>query len=145
MKRIAMIALQLSLFMVLVPQAHAAMAKLELSSNGHYMTTATINGSSIPVMVDTGASTVALSFEDARRAGIRSSDLDFRMPVSTANGTAQAAPVVIRRITIGGITVEDVAAMVLPEGALSGSLLGMSFLSRLDGYEVRQGTLILRD
>ena len=51
---------------------------------------------------------------------------------------------VIRRITVGGITVEDVKAMVLQPGALEGSLLGMSFLSRLDSYEVRQGTLILR-
>lgn len=135
-----------SLFLALASApAMAAMAKLELSSNGHYMTDAMINGSAIPVLVDTGASTVALSFEDARRAGIRASDLKFQIPVNTANGTVAAAPVVIRRITVGGITVEDVKGMVLPEGALSGSLLGMSFLSRLDSYEVRQGTLILRD
>jgi aspartyl protease family protein len=126
------------------PQALAAMAKLELSSNGHYMTSATINGSNIRVMVDTGASAVALSYEDAMKAGIRSSDLEFKIAVSTANGTAQAAPVVLRRITVGGITVEDVKAMVLQPGAMEGSLLGMSFLSRLDSYEVRQGTLILR-
>lgn len=130
---------------VMSAPALAAMAKLELSSDGHYRSTASINGSSISVLVDTGATTVALSFEDARRAGIRLSDLDFSIPVNTANGTVQAAPVVIRRITVGGITVEDVKAMVLPEGALSGTLLGMSFLSRLNSYEVRQNTLILRD
>lgn len=145
MKCIACLVLSLAFCLSGVSLATASTARLELSSNGHYMTEATINGTSIPVMVDTGASTVALSFEDARRAGVREYDLSFNIPVSTANGTVNAAPVMIRRITIGGISVDDVKAMVLPPGAMSGSLLGMSFLSRLHSYEVRQGVLILRD
>lgn len=144
MKRIVIRTLPLA-FCLLAAPALAGMAKLELSSDGHYRSNASINGRSIPVMVDTGASTVALSFEDARRAGIRTSDLSFEIPVNTANGIVKAAPVMIRRLTVGGITVDDVRAMVLPKGALSGSLLGMSFLSRLNSYEVRQNTLILRD
>ena len=120
-------------------------AKLRLSSNGHFMAKAEINGRTIQVMVDTGASAVALSHEDARKAGFRPADLDFDVPVSTANGVVKAASVTIRRIGIGGVSVEDVKGMVLPEGALTGTLLGMSFLSRLDSFEVRNGVLYLRD
>ena len=145
MKRISPLALSLALCLSGAGPATASTARLELSSNGHYMTEAMIDGASILVMVDTGASSVALSYEDAQRVGVRESDLSFNAPVSTANGTVNAAPVMIRRITIGGVSVEDVSAMVLPPGAMSGSLLGMSFLSRLDSYEVRQGVLILRD
>lgn len=144
MKRIALRALPLALVLWAAPSM-ADMAKLALSEDGHFRSSAMINGRPIPVLVDTGASTVALSFEDARQAGIRTSDLNFNIPVNTANGVVGAAPVVIRRISLGGISVENVKGMVLPKGALSGSLLGMSFLSRLSSYEVRQNTLILRD
>jgi len=127
------------------PEALSDTAKLRLSGNGHYMSEAEINGRTIRVMIDTGATTVALSHEDARKAGLRSTDLDFAIPVSTANGMVKAAKITIRRIAIGGIAVEDVEGLVLPEGSLSGSLLGMSFLSRLDSFEVKDGVLYLRD
>jgi aspartyl protease family protein len=96
-------------------------------------------------MVDTGASTVALSHEDARRAGFRDGDLRFDTPVSTANGVVNAARVRIDRIEVGGILVERVDGMVMPKGALFGSLLGMSFHSRLDSFEVKNGVLHLRN
>jgi aspartyl protease family protein len=126
-------------------QAPADSARIRMSGNGHFMSKAEINGTKIQVMVDTGASTVALSHEDARKAGFRPDDLDFDRPVSTANGVVNAAYVRIDRIEIGGIRVDRVDGMVLPKGALSGSLLGMSFLSRLDGFEVRNGELHLRN
>ena len=126
-------------------EAIADSARLKMSDNGHYMSKAQINGRTIQVMVDTGASTVALSHEDARKAGFRPDDLDFDRPVSTANGVVNAARVKIDRIEVGGILVERVDAMVLPKGALSGSLLGMSFLSRLDSFEVKDGVLHLRN
>ena len=125
--------------------AWADTARLPISSNGHFITSADINGSNIKVMVDTGASTVALSHEDAEKAGFRPYDLEFNVPVSTANGIVEAAAVTIRRIDVGGVTVEDVKGMVLPKGAMSGTLLGMSFLSRLDGFEVKDGVLLLRN
>lgn len=125
--------------------AVADTARLEMSGNGHFVSKARINGTSIRVMVDTGASTVALSHEDARRAGFRPDDLDFEVPVSTANGIVKAARVKIDRVEVGGILVERVEGMVLPKGALSGSLLGMSFLSRLESFEVRDGVLHLRN
>jgi aspartyl protease family protein len=127
------------------PAAVADNARLSMSGNGHFMTKAEVNGRSIRVMVDTGASTVALSHEDARKAGFRPDDLDFDAPVSTANGVVKAARVKIDRIEVGSIMVENVEGMVLPEGALSGSLLGMSFLRRLDSYEVKDGVLHLRN
>jgi aspartyl protease family protein len=120
-------------------------ARLKLSSNGHFVTEAEINGRDIKVMVDTGASAVALSHEDARRAGFRPDDLDFDVTVSTANGEVKAASVIIDRIEIGGISVEKVEGMVMPKGAMPGTLLGMSFLSRLHSFEVKDGVLHLRN
>jgi aspartyl protease family protein len=67
------------------------------------------------------------------------------VPVSTANGVAQAARVKIDRIAIEGVEVEDVDALVLPEGALRGTLLGMSFLGRLSSFRVEDGVLLLKD
>jgi aspartyl protease family protein len=120
-------------------------ARLKLSSNGHFVTEAEINGRDIKVMVDTGASAVALSHEDARKAGFRPDDLDFDVTVSTANGEVKAASVIIDRIEIGGISVEKVKGMVMPKGAMPGTLLGMSFLSRLHSFEVKDGVLHLRN
>lgn len=120
-------------------------ARLKLSSNGHFMTEAEINGRDVKVMVDTGASAVALSHEDARRAGFRPDDLDYDVPVSTANGVVKAASVIIDRIEVGGVSVEKVKGMVMPKGAMPGTLLGMSFLSRLDSFEVKDGVLHLRN
>jgi aspartyl protease family protein len=124
--------------------AFADTARLQMTG-GHFKSNARINGTSIRVLVDTGASTVALSHEDARRAGFRIDDLRFDTPVSTANGVVNAARVKIDRIEVGGIRVERVEGMVMPKGAMVGSLLGMSFLSRLDSYEVKNGVLLLRN
>ena len=78
-------------------------------------------------------------------AGLRPGNLDFNVPVSTANGIAQAARVKIDRIDIDNITVDDVDGLVLPDGALQGTLLGMSFLSRLDSFKVESGVLYLKN
>jgi aspartyl protease family protein len=127
-----------------VETAFAETARLQMSG-GHFKSNARINGTSIRVMVDTGASTVALSHEDARRVGFRDDDLRFDTPVSTANGVVNAARVSIDSIEVGGIRVERVEGMVMPKGALFGSLLGMSFLSRLNSFEVKNGVLHLRN
>jgi aspartyl protease family protein len=125
--------------------AEAGITELKANKGGHFVTAADINGTSIPVLVDTGATMVALSYEDAGNAGLRPGSLDFNVPVSTANGMAQAARVKIDRIAIDGIEVDDVDGMVLPEGALQGTLLGMSFLSRLASFKIEDGTLYLKD
>jgi aspartyl protease family protein len=112
---------------------------------GHFVTQASVNGSSIDVMVDTGASIVALTWEDAERAGIFVRPSDFTNRVSTANGMARVAPVTINTITIGDITVRNVKGAVSEPGKLSGTLLGMTFLDRLSRAELRRGTLILEE
>ncbi len=112
---------------------------------GHYHAEAEVNGRPVEVMVDTGATMVALTYEDAERAGIRLKPSDFTRSVSTANGVTRVAPVVIERICIGDITVRNVAASVSERGRLSTTLLGMSFLSRLERVDMRSGVLVLED
>lgn len=122
-----------------------AVVTIAAGNNGHFHTEAEINGRPIEVMVDTGATTVALSFEDAERAGIFVRPGDFTGAVSTANGVAHIAPVMLDRVSIGDITVRDVPAAVLEQGRLRTSLLGMSFLNRLSRFDMRSGELVLQE
>jgi aspartyl protease family protein len=112
---------------------------------GTYVARVEINGArGVPMLVDTGATALVLSDADARRAGIAIDRLAFNVPVSTANGQTMAAAVTLDRVTIGPIVERQVRALVSQPGALSSSLLGHTFLDRLDGYEVRGGVMILR-
>ena len=111
---------------------------------GHFVVHPTLDGRRIRMLVDTGASLVALSHEDARLAGVTVSPRDYTRRIATANGVVAAAPVRFSEIRIGDITVRGVDALVLPPGRLGTSLLGMSFLKRLGGFEVAQGRLILK-
>jgi aspartyl protease family protein len=122
-----------------------SITELRLARDGHYHADAEINGRSIQVMVDTGATMVALTFEDAERAGIYVKDSDFTHRVSTANGPGRVAPVTIGRITIGEITVRNVQGAVVEAGKLTKTLLGMSFLGRLSRTEMRSGVLLLEE
>jgi aspartyl protease family protein len=124
---------------------HDAVVEIEAERNGHFSAEADINGRSIPVMIDTGATMVVLSYEDAERAGLLLTDKDFTRAVSTANGTARVAPVTLDRVSIGNITVRDVPAAVAESGRLRTSLLGMTFLSRLSRFDMRAGRLVLQE
>lgn len=126
-------------------QPSSGTVELRAGDNGHFNTDAEVNGRSVHFMVDTGATMVALSYEDAESAGIYLKPSDFTHGVSTANGTARVAPVVIDRISIGDITVRNVQAAVSEPGRLTTSLLGMTFLSRLERFDMRNGTLLLED
>jgi aspartyl protease family protein len=119
--------------------------EIQAERNGHFNAEADINGRPIEVMIDTGATMVALSYEDAQRAGILLNDNDFTRAVSTANGIARVAPVTLDRVTIGDITVRDVPAAVAERGRLKTSLLGMSFLSRLSRFDMRSGRLVMQE
>jgi len=127
-----------------MPMAQGAWAEIESGGNGHFFVTADINNTPIKAVIDTGASAVALSYDDAEAAGINTGGLDYTLPVNTANGTVKAAQVILRRVEIDGVMVRDVRAWVLPEGAMRGTLIGMSFLRRLSGFEMRDGRLILK-
>jgi aspartyl protease family protein len=113
-------------------------------AGGHFSFNAVANGRPLRLMFDTGASSVVLKAEDAAAIGIRPADLSYSVNVRTANGVAQAAPVTIATLEIGGIREENVRAMVARPGQLFENLLGMSFLERLSSYEVRGDQLVLR-
>ena len=94
-------------------------------------------------LVDTGASSVALTLTDARRAGVRDSDLNYNVPISTAGGRNFAARVSLDQVALGGIILRDVDAFVVKEG-LEVSLLGMSWLGRLQEVKATPSALLLR-
>jgi aspartyl protease family protein len=119
--------------------------EIRAGATGHYHAQAEVNGRPVEVMVDTGATMVALTYEDAERAGIHLKPSDFTNSVSTANGVTRVAPVTLERISIGDITVRNVAASVSERGRLNTTLLGMSFLSRLERVDMRAGILVLED
>ncbi|MEE2690347.1 MAG: TIGR02281 family clan AA aspartic protease [Pseudomonadota bacterium] len=118
--------------------------RIPAARDHQFYVTAAVNSSPAPFLVDTGAGYVALRDSDARRAGIYTAWTDFSHPVRTANGETKAALVEIDSIEIGGLRVEKVKAFILADDQLGVNLLGMSFLSRLESVEARQGELVLR-
>ncbi len=118
---------------------------LHKSLGGHFETSVDIGPVSIPVLIDTGASSVALRFEDAVRVGIDPATLQFTRTVLTANGRAQASPLRLPELRLGPIRRTDVSAVVLEQGRLDQSLLGMSFLSTLGSLQMQSDELRLRD
>lgn len=119
--------------------------EVKARSDGHFFVEAEINFSPVSVMVDTGASVVALRRSDAERAGIRVHPADFTVPMATANGTAHAAMVELDSVTVAQIGFERVKAVVIPDEQLGVSLLGTSFLSRLRRFEIAGDTLIFEN
>ncbi|MEM6488642.1 MAG: TIGR02281 family clan AA aspartic protease [Pseudomonadota bacterium] len=117
---------------------------LERSWDGHYRSDVAINGSTVSMMVDTGASMVVLPYEDVSRVGIDPTALQFNMPVSTANGRSHVAPIELSEIRLGDIVVRDVPAAVAHPGRLHTGLLGMSFLDRLSETSFQGKRLFLR-
>lgn len=112
---------------------------------GHFMTDAEINGSRISgMLVDTGATTVVLSSEDASAIGVYPAQDDFKYTASTANGVARLAYVKLNEVRIGDLRVYDVDALIGERGALNTSLLGMTFLSKLSRFAVEDGALVLK-
>ena len=111
--------------------------------DGHFYVEADVNGALIRFVVDTGASMVALSPDDARAAGLQVIAQDFTLHANTANGTARVAPVTLRALGLGQFTANEVPAVVV-EQPMRTSLLGMSFLTRLQGFETRGDELVLR-
>jgi aspartyl protease family protein len=114
------------------------------AGDGHFYLEAEVNGALIQFMVDTGASSVALSWDDARKVGFEPDQLSFYQRVMTASGPAMSAPAVLDRVSVGPIQRSNVTAAILPEG-VEGSLLGLSFLDTLKSYEVSGDRLTLRN
>lgn len=118
-------------------------ARIERDRSGHYVASARLNGRRYDVLVDTGATMVAINETTARRLGIKLTNADFRYRVRTANGIAEAARAMIDEVKIGRVIVHDVPATVARDGALSTILLGMSFLNRLKKFEFESNRLVL--
>jgi aspartyl protease family protein len=116
---------------------------VDAGAGGHFVIDAIVNGVPISFLVDTGASDVVLTLDDAEAVGFEPRSLDFSRRYHTANGVVRAAPVVLREVRIGQQSLYDVDAAV-NQAPISISLLGMSFLDRLAGYEVDSGRLVLR-
>jgi aspartyl protease family protein len=114
------------------------------AAGGNFTVTGQVNGARIAMVLDTGASAVVLTHEAARAAGLPLEVLKYSVNVETANGMARAAPVTLERVSVGGLTERSVPALVASPGALRTSLLGMSFLNRLESWEVRGDRLLLR-
>jgi aspartyl protease family protein len=125
------------------PVSYGRTLTIDADRAGHFQVEARIEGRRIDFMVDTGASLVVLRESDAGTVGIRPVPADYTAVVTTANGKIKAAPAKLGRVEVGGITVEDVPALVLPDAVLSQNLLGVSFLSRLKRYEYADGRLVL--
>lgn len=123
-----------------VPAGAASIAK---AADGHYWAEADVDGHEVKFLVDTGASAVALTADDARRLGIDPNTLTYNYQVTTANGQARAAQVHLASIAVGQARVDNVDAYVLDHG-LETSLLGMSYLGRLHSFEATQSALILK-
>jgi aspartyl protease family protein len=117
---------------------------LQADLRGHYTAHATINGAVIRTLVDTGASYVALTAEDASKIGLRKLAVVRPVTVSTANGVVQAQLVRLDQVDVGGLVVRGVDAVLMPRGALGVSLLGMSYLRGLSGFEISAGRLKMR-
>lgn len=118
-------------------------ARIAADGNGHFVTEARLNGVRRKVIIDTGATHVALNETTARRLGIRLRNADFKYRVKTANGIAEAAKAAVDRLEIGRIRLENVTASIARDEALDVVLIGMSFLSRLERFEIENGELIL--
>lgn len=114
------------------------------AADGDFAVRVGINEATVPMLLDTGASSVVLTLEAARAAGLPVDFLKYDVPVDTANGRTKAASVVLDKVTVGSIIERRVPALVAPAGMLRTPLLGMSFLSRLESFEVRGDRLLLR-
>ena len=115
-----------------------------VGDDGHYRVRAMVDGVALDFLVDTGASDIALTRTDARRLGFDLDALAYIQPYTTANGVVYGAPVTLGEVVVGPIRLTDVAASVNQAPMGGPSLLGMSFLGRLGAYEVRNGSLTLR-
>jgi aspartyl protease family protein len=125
------------------PRATGGDASVMKGEDGHYWAEASVNGTAVRFLVDTGASAVALSAEDAERLGLQPATLAYDYTVTTASGEARAAKVKLATISVSGAQVSDVEAFVIDKG-LTTSLLGMTYLGRLSRFEATPEALILR-
>jgi len=124
--------------------SHGRRVEVVRGHGGDFAVGAHINGARVPMVLDTGASSVVLTQEAAKAAGLPLEVLVYNVNVDTANGRTRAAPVTLDRLAVGGLTERAVPALVAQPGQLKNNLLGMAFLNRLESWEVRGDRLRMR-
>ncbi|MBX9575119.1 MAG: TIGR02281 family clan AA aspartic protease [Caulobacteraceae bacterium] len=124
-------------------RSQASAAQVLRAPDGHWWADAMVDGRAVRLMVDTGATVVALTPQDARRLGLKLTPGDYSHEITTAAGPARAARVRLASLSVGAVRVLDVDAVVVERG-LPHSLLGMSWLGRLSGFEASADSLTLR-
>ena len=123
------------------PPARAV--QIARGQSGEFALQAKVNGVSAPMVIDTGATSVVLTYETARAAGLPLELLDYDVDVETAGGHTRAARLTLDHLAIGRLEERSVPALVVPRGQMKTNLLGMSFLDRLESWEVRADSLVL--
>jgi aspartyl protease family protein len=113
-------------------------------ANGEFAVQARINGIATAMVVDTGATSVVLTYETAKAIGLPLELLEYNVDVQTAGGHTKAARLWLDRMAIGKLEERSIQALVVPHGQMTTNLLGMSFLDRLESIEVRADHLMLR-
>jgi aspartyl protease family protein len=112
--------------------------------SGEFQVAAAVNGVRVPMLLDTGASSIVLTQEAAKAAGLPLEMLEYNVTVETANGRARAASVTLDRVAVGDVVERAVPALIAQPGQLRTSLLGMSFLNRLESWEMRGDKVVMR-
>ena len=121
----------------------ARAVQIARGQTGEFALLAKINGVNAPMVIDTGATSVVLTYETAKAAGLPLELLDYNVDVETAGGHTRAARLTLDRLAIGKLVERSVPALVVPRGQMKTNLLGMSFLDRLESWEVRADRLML--
>jgi aspartyl protease family protein len=122
---------------------HKRVVQIQRGQTGEFALRAKVNGVSTPMVIDTGATSVVLTYETAMAAGLPLELLDFNVDVETAGGHTRAAKLSLDSLAIGKLVERSVPALVVPRGKMKTNLLGMSFLDRLESFEVRADRLML--
>jgi aspartyl protease family protein len=125
-------------------EADGGVAEIQADPRGQYSTDVAINGAHIRMLVDTGATFVAISAQTASRIGLRLNESDYTLRMTTANGVARAAPVILPSVSVGDVYLPSVQGVAMEPRAGEMNLLGMSFLKRLSAVEQKSGRLILK-
>ena len=124
-------------------RAAARVVQIARGQSGEFALRAKINGVNAPMVIDTGATSVVLTYETAKAAGLPLELLEYDVDVETAGGHTKAARLTLDRLAIGKLVERSVPALVVPHGQMKTNLLGMSFLDRLESWEVRADRLML--
>jgi clan AA aspartic protease (TIGR02281 family) len=111
--------------------------------SGEYALRAKINGIAAPMVIDTGATSVVLTWETAKAIGLPIEMLEYNVDLETAGGHTKAARLTIDRLAVGKLVEKSIPALVVPRGLMKTILLGMSFLDRLESWSVRADKLML--